>query len=174
MFELRFVPPDLRRIDELSAEVVTCGVFRDERPLTGLAGLLDWRLAGRLSKLAKEGFLLGEVGEVLAAPARPRLPFDKVLALGLGPKSAFGDVTFRQVLERTMTALSGLPVKKAVIELPGRAAPGIGPDKVAEILLDVIGDDERDGLCFVEDAESARQIEKHARDRRRGASARAL
>jgi hypothetical protein len=75
-----------------------------------------------------------------------------------------------------MTSLTGLRVKKAVIELPGRGDRGhaIGHDKVAEILLDVIGDEERDGLCFVETAENARQIEKHARDRRRGAASRAL
>ena len=72
MIELRFVAPDLRRLDEVGSEVVVCGIWKDERPFTGLACLLDWRLAGRLSRLAKQGFLVGDVGEVLVVPARPR------------------------------------------------------------------------------------------------------
>ena len=169
MIDLRFVAPDLRRLDEVGSEVVVCGIWKDERPLTGLACLLDWRLAGRLSRLAKQGFLVGEVGEVLVVPARPRLPFDKLLACGLGPHASFGDATFRTVLERIVDALRGLSVKKAVIELPGRGGGGLDAERAAEILLDVVGDDERDALCFVEEAEGQRRIEKHAQERHRSA-----
>ncbi len=41
MIDLRFVAPDLRRLDEVASEVVVCGIWKDERPLTGLASLLD-------------------------------------------------------------------------------------------------------------------------------------
>ena len=169
MLDLRFVARDLRRLDEVSAEVIACSIYRDERPLAGLAGLLDWRLAGRLSRLAKQGFLLGEVGELLAVPVRPRLPFDKILVAGLGPRSTFGDATFKKVLERTMNALVGLQVKKAVVELPGRGDEAITPERAAEILLDRLGDDERDALTFVEDPSGQQRIEKHAQERRRTA-----
>src|SRR5262245_119437 len=169
MLDLRFVARDLRKLDEVSAEVVACGIYRDERPLAGLAGLLDWRLAGRLSRLAKQGFLLGEVGELLAVPVRPRLPFDKILVAGLGPRGAFGDATFRKVLERTLNALEGLHVKKAVVELPGRGDDAITAERAAEILLDHIGDDERDALTFVEDQADRERIERHAQERRRSA-----
>ena len=169
MIDLRFVAPDLRRLDEVGSEVVVCGVWKDERPLTGLACLLDWRLAGRLSRLAKQGFLVGDVGEVLVIPARPRLPFDKLLACGLGPRASFGAPIFRTVLERIVDALAGLSVKKAVIELPGRGDGGLDAELAAEILLDVVGDDERDALCFVEEPDGQRRIEKHAQERHRTA-----
>jgi hypothetical protein len=167
VIDLRFVARDLRRLDETSAEVVACGVFRDERPLGGLAGLLDWRLAGRLSRLAKQAFLTGEVGEVFACPVRPRLPFDKVIVVGLGPRAAFGDATFRQATERILTTLEGLSVKKAVIELPGRAANAIEAERAAEIALELLEADERDAITLVEDVEAQRRMEKHALDRRR-------
>lgn len=167
--DLRFVAPDLRRLDEVGSEVVVCGLWRDARPLTGLAALLDWRLAGRLSRLARQGFLVGDVGEVLVLPARPRLPFDKLLACGLGPRPKFGDATFRTVLERILDALTGLSVKKAVIELPGRGDGGLDPERAASILLDVIGDHARDSLFFVEEPEGQRRIEKHAQERHRTA-----
>jgi hypothetical protein len=73
------------------------------------------------------------------------------------------------VLERIVDALAGLSVKKAVIELPGRGDGGLEPEHAAEILLDVVGDDERDVLCFVEDLDAQRRIEKHAQERHRTA-----
>jgi hypothetical protein len=169
VIDLRFSARDLRRLDEESAEVVACGIYRDERPLAGLAGLLDWRLSGRLSRLAKQGFLLGEVGELLVVPVRPRLPFDKLLVAGLGPRAAFGDVTFKKVLDRTMSALAGLHVKKAVVELPGRGDEAISAERATDILLDVLGDDERDALTLVEDAAAQQAIERHAQERHRSA-----
>lgn len=169
MLDLRFVARDLRRLDEVSAEVVCCGMYRDARPMTGLAGLVDWRLCGRLSRLAKQGFLLGEVGEILAVPARPRLPFDKLLVAGLGPRGSFGDATFRKVLDRVITSIAGLHCKKAILELPGRGDEAISAERAADILLDVIGDDERDVLTFVEDGAGQTRIEKRAHERRREA-----
>ena len=169
MIDLRFVAPDLRRLDEVASEVVVCGIWKDERPLTGLASLLDWRLAGRLSRLAKQGFLVGDVGEVLFLPARPRLPFDKLLACGLGRRAGFDDAIFRTVLARALDALTGLSVKSAVVELPGRGDGGASAERAASILLDLIGDDERDALCFVEEPDGQRLIEKHAQDRHRTA-----
>lgn len=166
MVDFRFVAPDLRKLDELGAEVIACSVFRDERPLRGLAGLLDWRLAARLSKLAKEEFLSGDAGEVLVAPVRPRLPFDKVLLAGLGPRASFDDATFRMVAAKILDALSGLHVKRAVIELPGRASDAITPERAAELFLEIATDEQTDALVLVEDGESARRMEKHAKERR--------
>jgi hypothetical protein len=167
MSELRFVAPDLRRLDEVEAEVVACGVFRDVRPLSGLAGLVDWRLAGRLSRLARASFLVGEIGEALVLPARPRLPFDKVLVFGLGPRQTFGEAAFRTVLSRALDTLSGLQVKTTVIELPGRAADAVSAEHAAEVLLDLVDEERRDALTLVEDAEGQRRLDAAAGDRRR-------
>jgi hypothetical protein len=169
VIDLRFVARDLRRLDETSAEVIACGIYRDARPMTGLAGLMDWRLSGRLSKLAKQGFLLGEVGEVLALPVRPRLPFDKLLVAGLGPRTSFGDATFKKVAARMIDAIAGLHAKKAILELPGRGDEAISAERAADILLDLIGDDERDVLTFVEEPKDQQRIERQAHDRRRSA-----
>ncbi len=94
--DLRFLPPELRRLDEASVELCACTIWSDERPLRGFAGLVDWRLGGRLSALAKSGFVTGEKGEAVLLQGKPHVPFEKVLVLGLGARSGFGDGAFRE------------------------------------------------------------------------------
>jgi hypothetical protein len=133
---LHFVEPDLRAIDTTSAEVIACSVFQDERPLRGLAGLLDWRLAGRLSAIAKTDFLTGAEGEVVLVPGRPHLRFEKVLVLGVGPRDAFDEAVVRRVLARLVSALDGLKVRRALVEVPGRSSGKLAPARAAEVLLE--------------------------------------
>lgn len=134
--DVHFVTPDLRAIDAAPAEVIACTAFRDERPLRGVAGMLDWRLAGRLSALVKSGFLVGELGEVLLVPGRPQLPFEKVVVLGLGDRGAFDDEVVALTIARLKATLAGLKVKRALVELPGRASGALEATHAAELLLE--------------------------------------
>ncbi|HEY1957066.1 MAG TPA: M17 family peptidase N-terminal domain-containing protein [Polyangiaceae bacterium] len=134
--QLHFVEADLRALDGASGELIACSVFADERPMRGLAGLLDWRLAGKLSALAKSKFLTGAADEVVLVPGRPRLPFEKIIVLGLGVRSAFGDDVVKRVLARLAQALEGLQVKRALVELPGRGSGSLEPERAAELLLE--------------------------------------
>lgn len=131
---LHFVSPDLRTIDGASAEVIACALFADERPIRGLGGLLDWRLGGRLGALAKSGFLLGDEGEVVLVPGRPKLPFEKILLFGLGLRASFDEDVARRALVRLVSTLDGLKVKRALVELPGRASGDLEPERAAEVV----------------------------------------
>lgn len=170
MLELRFVAPDLRRLDEASAEVIVCGVWRDVRPLTGVAGLLDWRLGGRLSRLARTGFLGGDVGELVAYPCRPRLTFDKLLAAGLGPRASFDAETLRKVLVRVHEALRGLAVRKAILELPGRGDGVVDPELAADVLFDVLGEGDAEGVTLIEEDAAQRRVERRLAERQQSAA----
>jgi len=166
--DFRFVPPELARLDDVSAELIACAVWEDSRPLTGLSGLLDWRLAGRLSKLARESFLVGSLGEVLVLPGRPRLPFDKVVVLGLGPRASFGDDAFREAIGKLLSTLEGLHVKRAVVELPGRGDGAVEPERAAELVLEQVARlPEHDAWVLVEPPETQKQIAQRAQDERR-------
>jgi hypothetical protein len=121
--DIRFFSPALRHLDEASAEVAVGSLWQDERPMRGFAGLLDWRLCGRLSALLASGFVRGEAGEVLLVPGKPHVPFEKILLVGLGPRASFDEEVFRRGVQRMASALEGLRVRRAVVELPGR---GIG------------------------------------------------
>ena len=166
--ELHFVPPELRLLDEASVELCACGIWSDERPMRGLAGLLDWRLGGRLSMLVRSGFLLGELGESLLLPGRPHVPFEKVLVVGLGSRSHFGDETFRQSVGQIACALEGMRVRRAIIELPGRASAAIEPEHAITLALDFLADSpEHEAWWLVEDAVSQRRVEKRVVEERR-------
>ena len=58
--------------------------FVDERPLRGAAGLCDWRLCGRLSRLLQSARVAGKWGETTLYPPGKRLPFARLVLFGLG------------------------------------------------------------------------------------------
>jgi hypothetical protein len=166
--ELRFLDPNLPSLDQSGVELLACSIWRDTRPLRGVAGLLDWRLAGGLSRLARKGFLEGELGEVLFVPGRPRLSFEKVLVFGLGARSGFGEGTFRQCLSHLVRTLDGLRVRRAVVELPGRADGLVEAERARELLLDCVGDaEENDVWWLVETPDAQRRMAERAQDDRR-------
>jgi hypothetical protein len=166
--DLRFMSPNLRSFDAAGTELLACTVWRDELPMRGAAGLLDWRLAGTLSHLARRGFFAGELGEVLFLPGRPRLCFEKVLVFGLGARSGFGEGTFRIVISHLLRALTGLRVRRAVVELPGRADGYVEAERACELLLECVGDSEdHDAWWLVEPLDAQKRIAERAHDERR-------
>src|SRR5579859_7045204 len=136
--DLRFLPAEPRRLDEANVELCACSLWSDERPMRGLAGLLDWRLGGRLTALLRAGFLRGGVGEALLIPGKPHVPFEKVLVTGLGPRADFDDESFRRAILHMGRALEGLRVRRAVLELPGRASDAIDPERAITLTLETL------------------------------------
>ena len=73
--ELSYYPLTMEALDQADAEALCLFVSEDERPLTGLAGLVDWRLSGRLSRMIRAGLVIGAAGEALLTPPGMRLAF---------------------------------------------------------------------------------------------------
>ncbi|HEX9622596.1 MAG TPA: M17 family peptidase N-terminal domain-containing protein [Polyangiaceae bacterium] len=166
--ELRFTRPSLRRLDLAGTEVLVAGMSTDERPLHGLAGLVDWRLCGKLSSALGSGFASGRRGEVLMVPGRPKLPFDKVVLFGIGAVKEFNEHVYRVVVEQVLATLEGLRVRSAVVELPGRHFGAIAAERAADILLELCaGRPEHDVWTLVDDAEAERAIAQHLVQERR-------
>jgi len=153
--KIAFVPPDLRRLDQLRCDVLALSFFQPERPLRGAAGLVDWRLCGRLSRLQAGSRLTGASGEVTLLPPRPRLPFDKLLLLGLGAPEAFDEAAYVEALRRTFAALSSMRTHSVAMALPGRVTGNIPADRALTALLDLApAAEDQDELVLIEDAES--------------------
>lgn len=125
--DVRFVPLDLARVGALRYEAVALPFFEDERPLRGAAGLCDWRLCGRLSRLLLAGRVTGALGEVTLLPARPALPFDKMLLFGAGGSGGFDAARFAAVSSRLFEVVEGLRLRNLVLSLPGRSTGSASP-----------------------------------------------
>jgi hypothetical protein len=166
--DLRFTTPELRKLDLLGTEVIVSTLASDERPPHGVTGLLDFRLAGRISRLIQSGFATGKVGEVVLVPGKPKLPFDKLLLFGIGKQSEFNDPVFRVVLDKILRTLEGLRAQTAVVELPGRHFDAISPERAADILLESVGGrKEHDVWTLIEPSEAQRAITQHMIQERR-------
>jgi len=168
--DFEFLVADPRRFDEASIEVCACSIWSDVRPLQGLAGLLDWRLGGRLSALLKSGFATGERAETLLLPGKPHVSFDKILVLGLGRRSTFDDDAFRDEITRVARALERLRVRRCVLELPGRGSEAIDPERAISLAWScVAASGEHDAWWIVDTAEARETMATKAGEERRKA-----
>jgi hypothetical protein len=136
--ELRFIPRDLKKLDQASAEVLVAAVMQDERPPRGVAGMVDWRLCGQLSRLIKSGFFNAEFGETLILPSKPALPFDKVLFIGCGLRADFDERAYLAALTKVISVLQGLKAGQALVELPGRHLNVIASARALDLLLELV------------------------------------
>jgi hypothetical protein len=168
--ELLFVSPELSELDTLESEVLACALWEDVRPAVGVAGLCDWRLGGRISNLLRTGELSGRLGEVMIVPGRPRLSFDKIVIFGAGPRAAFDEGRFREVMGHMLATIDGLGTRVAVVELPGRQGDVIRPERAADMLLEAVAHDaarRADVWTLVEPADARRRIQQHMVEERR-------
>ncbi len=113
-------------VDRVPADVVVVGFFREDRPLRGGAGRLDWRLCGQLSGMLSAGWLSGEFESAALLPGGGPIAACRVLLLGLGDRSEF---TVRRAEEVTQDAVSRC--LRLGAESIALAPIGIAPDDFA-------------------------------------------
>lgn len=87
--QVELIPPTLRALDDHPGDILIVAAFRDERPLEGVTGLVDWRLCGALSRWRIGGFSNGELGEQVLYPAGRRLSHPRLLFVGLGRRDDY-------------------------------------------------------------------------------------
>lgn len=137
MIRVSFLPPELTRWDLAEADTICVFVFEDQRPPRGAAGLLDWRLCGRLSRLLIRERFAGREREKLLAPLGGRLPWKRMLVVGAGASRSFDENVYRGCLTVALDTLSALGAQRYVLSLPGRAEGRIAPRRALEILREI-------------------------------------
>lgn len=164
---LHFTTPDLRQLDGAGGEVLACAIFSDEHPAKGVVALVDWRMAGRLSRRLESGLITGELGEVVLIPGKPRVPFEKLLILGAGPRADFDERAYATVIQRLLVTLGGLRIRMAVVERPGRHLGVIDSARGIDLLLEASADSGgQDSWTLVETAEEQKLITQRLADER--------
>jgi Cytosol aminopeptidase family, N-terminal domain len=133
---LSVLPLDLARWDEAKRDALVLPVFKDDRPLRGAAGMADWRMCGRLSRLVKGNKATAEQGESLLLPPGRRLPFARVLWFGLGDAKGYSDERFKKDIRWILDVITKAGISDWAVQLPGRASGLIGARRAIEIVLD--------------------------------------
>ncbi|MEO0321989.1 MAG: M17 family peptidase N-terminal domain-containing protein [Myxococcota bacterium] len=173
--ELRFVAPELRRLDGLRCEAAALPYFVEERPFRGALGLLDWRLRGRLAGLRAQGRLTGAEDECLLLPARRRTAFDKLFLFGLGRRDAFDESAAETAAARMLDTLEAARVRAFALTLPGRSVAALAPEQaVGAFLRAANGRTELDEAVLLEGPDAQRVMESVLARARRRARARSL
>jgi len=133
---LSVLPLDLTRWDESSRDCLVLPVFKDDRPLRGAAGLADWRLCGRLSRLLKSQRATAEAGETMLLPPGRRLRWKRMMWFGLGDAKGYTDERFRKDLGWIRKVVNEAGVADWSMQAPGRASGLIGARRAVELMLE--------------------------------------
>ncbi len=132
----------MQSLDRLQAEVIVLPFFSDERPLTGAAALLDWRLCGALSRKLFAGHLDGHFGEKGMIAAPPKLKAEGLLLVGLGQMTSFDTSVAERACSVIADALRESKVTTAAMTLPGRSLDLVSALDAMQLWLAAIQDDE--------------------------------
>ncbi len=124
------------RLDQVIVDVLVTPFFACGRPLRGPAAKADWRLCGVLSDRLQREELTGEQGEAALFPTGGRMRSPLLLAMGLGPRSDFGEEALREVARSATARLVGLRSGVAGIALPGEAVLRLDAARAAGVAIE--------------------------------------
>jgi hypothetical protein len=162
-----FLAPELSRWDGAVAEALVAWVFEDERPVRGAAGLLDWRLCGKVSGWLRSGRFGGRRGEAILFPPGRGLPFRAALILGFGPLGGFEEGTYRTAIREAHLRLRRAGLRRFAVGLPGRASGKIAARRAIELFLDESAQlDTESDVLVIEPPQAQKEMADIVRSRR--------
>lgn len=164
---ISFLASDLGKWDQLESapEALVLPFFSDERPLRGAAGLCDWRLCGRLSRMLAAGRVHGKWGETTLYPPGKRLPFARLILVGLGSADQFDEraaTAAGKLIGETMRKLGD--ARYALVP-PGRSTGRLSARRALELYLAAAEPPESSGVVVVESPAGQKEAAELARAR---------
>ena len=124
----------LAELEKLQCDSISIYVFEDVKPLCGLAGIVDWRLNGLISRLFIEGSLRGTSRDNFLMPVGKRLSVEKLFGFGLGRVSEFSIDRVETTLWDTFMTLNRASVHSTALMLPGRSENLYAFEEAGDIL----------------------------------------
>ncbi|MEW6056335.1 MAG: M17 family peptidase N-terminal domain-containing protein [Bdellovibrionota bacterium] len=106
---------DLHADPSAASRLLVCSLFEDQRPLRGVAGGLDWRLRGFLSKFLISGRIAGSQGELIYVPIRRYGSVRHLLLVGLGSSKTVEELDSKKLLTALSQSITSLGFKEVAI-----------------------------------------------------------
>lgn len=103
----------------IACDTLVVPIPRDERPLRGEAGWVDWRICGALSAQLGTGFVTGVRGEAVLLPAPRPLPATRLLLVGIGNTERLEGRILQRGFALVAEKLLSLRTPAAAIAFPG-------------------------------------------------------
>jgi hypothetical protein len=128
------------RVDVQECDVLVTGFFKDERPLKGSSGWIDWRLNGMLSRFLMEKKLTGDWEETTLIPSQGRIKPRMILFLGLGGVKEYSYPRLRELSPHLLETLKKLDASNVSLSLPYEESTNVDCGKLAEVLIEGIAD----------------------------------
>jgi hypothetical protein len=128
------------RVDVSDCRVLVTGFFKDERPLKGSSGWIDWRLNGMLSRFIIEKKLTGEWKETTLIPSQGRILPGMILLFGLGELKEYSYLRLRKLSPYLLETLKKLDTCDICLSFPYEGSTHVDCGKLAEILIEGITD----------------------------------
>jgi hypothetical protein len=127
-------------IDLQECDILVIGFFRDERPLKGSSGWMDWRLNGTVSRFLIEKRLTGDWKEAILIPSQGRIMPRMILLLGLGKVKEYSYLRLRELSPFILETLKKLNTSNVCLSLPYEESYNVDCGKLAEVLIESIAD----------------------------------
>ena len=128
------------RVDTQESDVLVTGFFKDERPLKGSSGWIDWRLNGMLSRFLMEKKLTGDWKETTLIPSQGRVMPRMILLLGLGEMKEYSYLRLRELSPHLLETLKKLDAFTVCLSLPYEESTHVDCGKLAEVLIEGMAD----------------------------------
>jgi hypothetical protein len=128
------------RVDAQECDVLVTGFFKDERPLKGSSGWVDWRLNGMLSQFLVKGKLTGDWKERTLIPSQGRVMSRMILLFGLGEVKEYSYLRLRELSPYLLETLKKLEALNICFSLPYEGNTNVDCGKWAEVLIEGIAD----------------------------------
>jgi hypothetical protein len=128
------------RVDVQECDVLVTGFFKDERPLKGTSGWIDWRLNGMLSRFLMEKKLTGDWKETTLIPSQGRVMPRMILLLGLGEVKEYSYLHLRELPPHLLETLKKLGALNICLSLPYEESYNVDCGKLVEVLIEGIAD----------------------------------
>ena len=127
-------------IDRQECQLVEAGLFEDERPLRGPAGLLDWRLNGVISREIIGGRITGRFKETVIIPSSQWIQSPKILLVGLGSARHISYPKLREVSAHLLQTLLKINILDFCCSIPHSKPYSLECSKAVEVWVEGLVD----------------------------------
>jgi len=109
---------EISALDRISDDALVAMLFSDDRPPRGLAGLIDWRTDGMISRMSAKGRITGDFEECVLFATKERTSCGFILFIGLGRRRELTNDRLHKAGNFMLKKLKAAGVKRFAFSIP--------------------------------------------------------